>query len=209
MRTFGLMLAITDLRSSASRTRRGLATLALVLAGLPAVAGADSPALDTVSVTGSAGNLSGIMITARSGTSGQDPTGTVFLNVGGVIDSGGPVTCLTVTGPDQGAGRPGAPTTAVLNFQDVTFGVVTVEVTDNGGDGADLLAASPSARAPGDCSPYVSLPPAQPLAGRGVVFDAPTSPRSAADCQRDGWRLYGGRFRNQGQCVAFVRHQRT
>lgn len=195
--------------SSSTPSRRSAiagALAVLVLAALPGMASAAAPALDTVSVTGSAGNLTGIMITAQSGTSGQNPSGSVFFDVGGQITSGGPVTCLSVTGPDQGAGRADAPTTAVLNFQDVTFGIVTAEVIDRGGNGADVFAASPSARAPEDCSPYGSLPGPLALNGRGIVFDAPPLPQSAADCKQGGWRLYG--FRNQGQCVASLHHQR-
>jgi hypothetical protein len=51
------------------------------------------------------------------------------------------VTCLSVTGPDHGAGASGAPTTAVLNFQEAAFGVVTVGLVDNGGNGADIFQA--------------------------------------------------------------------
>ena len=38
------------------------------------------------------------------------------------------------------------------------------------------------------------------------MFDAPLLPTSKAQCKNGGWRNYP-QFKNQGQCVAFVRQQ--
>ena len=192
----------------------GLALMALVVA--PSASGAAQ--LDTVTATGSGTGTVNIDINAQSGISGQNPSGTVAFGVvfpspqePVVFPFSGPVTCLTVTGPDHGAGAPGAPTTAVLNFQEAAFGVVTVGLVDNGGNGADiirvLLPVGTSARAPTDCSPLVGGVTDPLLNGRAVVFDAPLLPTSKAQCKNGGWRNFGTMFKNQGQCVAFVRQQ--
>jgi hypothetical protein len=186
----------------------GLALMALVFA--PGTSGAAQ--LDTVTATGSAPGAVNININAQSGTSGQNPSGTVAFGVVFpsppqdpiVFPFSGPVTCLSVTGPDHGAGAPGAPTTAVLNFQEPTFGVITVEVVDHGGNGADIFGGLPLSpnRAPSDCSPLVGGF-TEPLNGRAVVFDAPLLPTSKEQCKNGGWRNYP-QFKNQGQCVTFV-----
>jgi len=42
------------------------------------------------------------------------------------------------------------------------------------------------------------------VVGDIVVIDAQSVPTSKDQCKNDGWRDYGDRFKNQGQCVAFV-----
>jgi hypothetical protein len=185
----------------------GLALMGLVLA--PSAAGAAQ--LDTVTATGSGGSAGGapdvftnINISAQSGTSGQNASGTVFFRAPTILPVTGPVTCLSVTGPDHGRGTVTSPTTAVLNFQSMNFGVVTVSLVDNGGNGLDTMSALPTTRAPTDCSP---LAPGSPFtSGGAVVFDASTLPTSKAQCKNGGWRNYP-QFMNQGQCVAFVVQQ--
>jgi hypothetical protein len=188
----------------------GLALMALVFA--PSASGA-AP-LDTVTVTGSTfaspgiSPISAIDIHAQSGTSGQNPSGSVQFTVGGSIFVSGPVTCLSVTGPDQGGGISTAPTTAILGFDDQTFlhAIQTFKIVDNGGNGADTMSAvSIGGRAPSDCSP-ASPPVSPPLTltnGRAVVFDAPVLPTTKAQCKNGGWQNYQ-QFKNQGQCVVFV-----
>jgi hypothetical protein len=186
----------------------GLALMALVFAP-----GASSAAqLDTVTATGSApGCCLNININAQSGTSGQNPGGTVFFDATsplGPFPLSGPVTCLSVTGPDQGAGASGAPTTVVLNFQSGSI-VITVELVDNGGNGADVIGGiglGAPLRAPTDCSPLDGSPGAFTTSltnGRATVFDAPVLPTSKDQCKDGGWRNYP-RFKNQGDCVSFV-----
>lgn len=144
-----------------------------------------------------------IGIILLSGAPGQGPTGSASFNVFG-IPILGPVTCLSVTGPDLGGGRPGSPTTAVMNVLSTTFGVVTVRLVDNGGNGADTISAYPAGRGEGDCSPFTGGVDDVLIAGRATVFDAPLIPTSKDQCKNGGYAQFG--FRNQGQCVAFVNH---
>jgi hypothetical protein len=75
----------------------GLALIVLVLA--PSASALEP--LDTVTATGGGGNISDLNISAQSGTSGQNPSGTVsftFEALGIVFHVGGQVTCLSVTG---------------------------------------------------------------------------------------------------------------
>lgn len=160
--------------------------------------------LDTASATGNASSdYTNINISAQSGTSGQNPSGTGSFTVNGQLLSG-TVSCLSVTGPDMGAGTPGSPTTAVLNLQGTSLGgIVTVELVDNGGNGADVFSSAPTVRAPSDCSPLTGGLTAPLTGGRAVVFDAPTLPTSIDQCMNGGWRNFP-QFKNQGACVSFV-----
>jgi hypothetical protein len=176
---------------------------------LPSASGASpGPGSDTVTVTGSTeggltAGFTNIDVTARSDPSGANPSGSVFFNAAGVPVSG-PVTCLSVTGPDMGAGSASSPTDAVLNAQ-TNLGVVTIEVVDNGGNGSDVWSAAPTGRDPTDCSPFNLGGTTQLLTeGRAVIFDAPIVPTTKEQCRRGGWQQFG--FTNQGRCVAFVSH---
>ncbi len=184
----------------------GLALMGLVFAP---TASAAAP-LDTVTATGGGSGYdlyTSVNISAESDSSGQNPAGSVSFHVGQPPSDfafSGPVTCLSVTGPDHGAGTLAAPTTAVMNAQ-TNFGLETIQLVDNGGGGVDAMFAAEFAfRAPSDCSP-ISPPFTVPLtSGRAVVFDVPLLPTSKAQCKNGGWRSYGTMFKNQGQCVAFV-----
>ena len=178
---------------------------AVVLTATPAAV-AQPPTVDTLQVTGSAPGFPNIGITAEQTGEGVNATGLAFLQptVGAIIS--GRVTCLEVTGPGRGIGTPDAPTTAVLEFFDIRFGVVTVKVIDNGGTvtnsdtdrfttavGTGCLGANPA------------LPPFVPFHGFMEVFDAPPPvPTAREQCKDGGWRAFGALFDNQGQCVAFV-----
>lgn len=172
-----------------------------------AAPGSASPALDTVNVTGNSANgaYQNINVTAQSGTSGQNATGTVSFLLGGNFLVTGPVTCLSVTGPDHGGGTATAPTDAVLNAQTNSFGIVTFLFVDNGGNGRDIMSGIPTGRTPTDCSPFSGGVTDTLTNGRAVVFDAPPRPTSKNDCKNGGYARFG--FENQGQCIAFVNHQ--
>ncbi len=101
------------------------------------------------------------------------------------------------------AGKPGAPTTAVLNLQNTVFGVTTLELVDNGGNGADIISGGAFLRAPTDCSPVTNGTTDTLTNGRAVVVDAPSLPTSKEQCKNGGWRDYP-QFKNQGDCVSFV-----
>jgi hypothetical protein len=188
------------------------AVLGLALMGLVFAPGASAaPLLDTVNVTGSTsdGFVTNINISAHGGTSGQNPSGTASATenlTNPPMQVSGPVTCLSVTGPDRGAGTSAAPTTATLNVQTFTFaGVIKVMVVDKGGNGGDeFLFDATFSGPPTDCSP---ISPQAPLAtlfpGRAVVFDAPVLPTSKDQCKDGGWKNFP-QFKNQGDCVSFV-----
>ena len=184
--------------------RRKLIVTAAVVAGalaLPGVSGAQPPppsAQDSVVLTAPgaspvAGEFILFTINATSGPSGENPTGQVsFWVFGGVLQIGGPVTCLAVNG-----------NTATINIRDqgsLSGAIVTIQVVD---DQPDTFDAIPNVRAPTDCSP---LPPSGlggPLStGDITVVDAPPLPTTKAQCKNGGWRQFG--FKNQGLCVAFV-----
>src|SRR5581483_9214659 len=104
-----------------------LASVFVLMLMLNSSASAATP-LDTVNVTGAGqaqipgiAPISQILINAQSEPSGANASGSVFFQVAGSIDVSGPVTCLSVTGPDQGGGTATAPTTAILGFDDQTF----------------------------------------------------------------------------------------
>jgi hypothetical protein len=169
----------------------------IVLAPGAAVAKQPVPptaALDTATASGDGGVFTNIHINASSGPTGENPSGTGSFVAFGIFNIGGPVTCLNVTG-----------NTAVLNINDQTFGfgILTVTLTDNGGNGRDEMNAAPSGRAPTDCSPFSGTQDTL-SSGRATVFDAPPLPTSKEQCKNDGWAQYG--FANQGQCIKFVNH---
>jgi hypothetical protein len=112
---------------------------------------------------------------------------------------------LSVTGPDAGAGKSGSPTRAVLNLQGTSLGVVTVELVDNGGNGADVFSAAPGVTAT-DCSPLTGGITETLTNGRAIVFDAPALPTSKEQCKDGGWMTFP-QFKNQGDCVSFVATQ--
>jgi hypothetical protein len=108
----------------------------------------------------------------------------------GVLNFGGPVTCLAVRG-----------NSATLNFSNVVsgFGLTTVQVTDN----PDSFDMAPLGRDPTDCSPLPPMTVGGATSGGDItVIDAPPLPANKDQCKNGGWRSFG--FKNQGQCVAFV-----
>jgi hypothetical protein len=146
-------------------------------------------------VTGSGTFQSGrsFAVDARSGPSGENPSGTAGL---GVIS--GPVTCLEVQG--NFATIVTLPPPYVLS---ITFNVV-----DNAGTGAPDMAWS----APTD----FTIPPFGACGGRArlvvselvatgdiAVVDAAALPTSKEQCKYDSWRDFAV-FKNQGDCVSFV-----
>jgi hypothetical protein len=179
--------------------RLALALLAsLVAAAVITAPGAGAgPAQDSVVGSGTAGFYGTFSIDARSGPSGEAPTGSVV--VSGSVSFNGPVTCLAVNG-----------NVAVLNIDTAQFGIITMEVTDGT---PDIIDAIPTSRAPGDCSPFAGGVVGVVETGNIAVVDAPplALPTTKRDCFRGGWRDLvddqGRPFRNQGQCVRFSVHQ--
>jgi hypothetical protein len=171
---------------------------------LPAASGAQTAAQD--SVTGSAGFfvfgfpspiiLSVTFDDVHSGPSGENPGGTVTLNVRLAGTLVGEVTCLNVNG-NQAA--------MVFRFpsRDNPVGGVA-EVQDNDGAGQDTATI-------GFVFVQDPLPTTCPIVGVGgpipggdiTVVDAPPLPTSKDQCKNGGWETYGV-FKNQGDCVSYV-----
>ncbi len=224
------MCSARRLATSAKATagaRRGLGCLAatMVVALLVvAPAGATPPSppvaqLDTARATGdsypfpvlyAAYNLD---IDAHGGASGENPGGTVSFDIlinrithpePFPIHFAGVVTCLNVQR-----------NTAVLNAETTDpGGPVTIELVDNGGGGADSFrlgfgsvpgcASFPDGFSFPDGTPFYPFSNVALGSGRATVFDAPPLPTSTAQCTNGGWRNYPA-FKNQGDCVSFVR----
>jgi hypothetical protein len=152
------------------------------------------------SVTGSAtigccnpGSTTLLDFDAHSGPSGENPAGTATATFRGTL--GGTVTCLNVTGNRATIG---------------TIGGFLFAVEDNG-VGADVvtlgaLSLTPPIGPATDCStiPIVIIRDAPISSGDIVVTDAPPLPSAKDQCKDGGWQSYGGTFKNQGQCAAFV-----
>ena len=178
-----------------------LCVLAPVTVATAESVAAQSVGIDSVTVTGASGNLfSDIAISAQSGPSGENPTGTVFFRILGYFSSAGTVSCLAVSGD-----------TAVLSYREQALppnlgpNVVTLILTDNGGGGRDVMTVVVSPRAATDCSiPTLSSHPETLAFGRATVVDAPPLPTSKEQCKNGGWSQYG--FANQGQCIKFVNY---
>jgi hypothetical protein len=190
--------------------RRPLAVgVAAIIATLAASASAPAQAPSGDSVTGGitvgfgmAGTW-GFTIDARSGPSGESPTGTI--QASNIILGGGTfsVSCLTVDGNR-------AAMLATLPLP-VPFGQATLvlRVEDNGAaqDRAafrffnfPLPTPQPP---PTDCP--ISTEGLEPVRfGDVTVVDAQPLPTSKDQCKDGGWQDFGDTFRNQGQCVAFV-----
>jgi hypothetical protein len=137
-------------------------------------------------------------LNARSGPSGENPTGTarVVLRAGPTIGIQGPVTCLTVTGNRAVIGLDNS-----QGFSALGRGWF-IEVTD---DTPDSLAVSSFSlvAAPTVCPSSLGLEQERVDSGDIVVTDAPPFPTSKEQCKDGGWRTFGV-FKNQGDCVSFV-----
>jgi hypothetical protein len=199
------------------------AAVAISLLVLPGVSQAQAPTLDTVSGEGGqAGNFS-FSFDARSGPSGENPTGHVNWHFGGGLGptTNGDVTCLSVRGNVGLVGFSGS-VTGIVSYW--VAGLLRVVDAGGPGTGSDTFEWAELQGAPGpvpqgdplpgptDCSSYPGPFPSLhgPISvgsfGDIVVTDAPSLPTSKGQCKNDGWRAYGV-FKNQGQCVSFVTHQ--
>jgi len=140
---------------------------------------------------------------ARSGPSGEHPTGTVRIDVesppgSGLIDTfdidtfdTARVTCLNVSG-----------NRATIGAQSQFGWWFVFIVEDNDGAGQDRSSSFDTFESPVcPAIPSIGLPPIP--GGDITVHDAVPLPTSKEQCRNGGWRRFPG-FKNQGQCVAFV-----
>jgi hypothetical protein len=146
-----------------------------------------------------------IVLDAHSDPNGANAGGTVsfmFVNAASPpavsFAVGGPVTCLAVSGH-----------TAVIGFNDTTFGNVVVSVVDNGSAGSppDEFFSDPLPTTCGELGPINDGGPL--VSGDITVHDAIVA-TSRQQCLGGGWHNLvdntGKPFGNQGSCVAFVNH---
>jgi hypothetical protein len=140
---------------------------------------------------------------ARSGPSGESPTGTVRIDVE-LLEPGNfltfdtaRVTCLNVTDNRATIGTQSQFGFGVLHF-----------VEDNDGAGQDRHAVLLPGEVPTVCPANPSADPAPIFGGDITVHDAVPFPTSKDQCKNGGWREFPG-FKNQGQCVAFVERGRA
>ena len=122
------------------------------------------------------------------------------------------VSCLTVSG--NRAAMIGVRSVPPAPLQP-TWVLVTVE--DNGGPGQGRLGfdwdfvppyppVPPPVPAPTACP--IRIESLGPIRDKDItVVDVPALPTTRQQCLDGGWRTFGAAFRNQGQCVAAVRHQ--
>jgi hypothetical protein len=145
---------------------------------------------------------------ARSGPTGEDPSGTVTRHYGQIVDPG-TVTCLAVNGNRATIG---------VSFTDAPFMIAygsVIFVDDLGGEGEDTIVTQtffPPSTGPTVCPTELPAGITRPLGptypdplfdGNVVIVEAPSLPISKDQCKNAGWRAFGV-FKNQGDCVSFV-----
>jgi hypothetical protein len=179
-----------------------------LVAALASSAAAQAPTQDSVAgtLTRGGGERDTIIwsLNARSGPSGEDPAGTID-TLGILLRASFPVTCLQVTG-----------NRAVIGGR-LTTGATVVRVylivIDEPGATQDRVLdrffindpAAPTTCAAFDAQVGGTIPPPA-ASGSVIVTDAQPFPTAKDQCRNDGWKTYGV-FKNQGDCVSFVRHQ--
>jgi hypothetical protein len=129
-------------------------------------------------------------IDARSGPSGENPTGNVIFRstADGSTFFSGSVTCLAVNA-----------NFGILSVNTSQFGAIGMEVTDQAA--GDLIRAIPTLT--GSCAPIGAAVSFDVISGDVVVTDAKALPTSRDQCKNGGWKSFGV-FKNQGDCVSFV-----
>jgi hypothetical protein len=196
------------------RRRIALSLFAAALLGMGA-SSASAQSLDRDFVTGAWGQYPSqtaqlvILFDASSGPSGQDPTGTVTLELDyasglDVTAARYNVTCLKVSGNRAAIG-------GVLVFQQLgpplsPNAVFYVEDGVGGAPDGWVLGGTPSSP-PTICpDPLPAGHPALvPSVGRDLIIHDAVEPlpTSKTECKNGGWRNFAG-FKNEGQCIAFV-----
>jgi hypothetical protein len=171
-----------------------LALAAAVAAVAVPAASAQTPAGDSVTGSGTAGetraDVFGFQIDAHSGPMGENPTGSARISPEISQPFGGPITCLAVRA-----------NVATFNFeaQPGSTSVATFVATDS--PTGDQVAYVGGGRAPTDCSP-VTNPPNQPLNGGDIVVTDAQTPATYTQCRQAGWVGYG--YASQAQCIRAV-----
>ena len=184
------------------RLRRVVAAgfVLVTLFGLPSGAGAShdpsgEPFEEDFAVASFSTRLAVFTIGARSGPSGENPTGEVRVDEGRLGFATGRVTCLNVTENRATIG---------VEFSPV-IGSGFFFLEDNTGVGQDSFGSVATPAGPQSICPANATSSLEPISsGDLVVHDAPEFPTSKDQCKNGGWRNYGTTFKNEGQCVSFV-----
>jgi hypothetical protein len=200
------------------RRRLLLAVVGLVVAvscTLPPAAAGQVPTEDSVVGDGE-GNFFLFDVDARSGPSGENPSGTATWHLG---RASGPtwtvdVTCLSVTGNTAVIGFSGTvsrplitePTAGLIRVVDAggpNSGLDSFEFAEQRGDPSSGPLPGPT-----ECSSFPSIfpfvnGPISITSGDIVVTDAQPFPTSKEQCKAGGWRNFPD-FKNEGDCVSFV-----
>jgi hypothetical protein len=173
---------------------------------------AQAPAGDSAvgsALTGPRGSQ--LVVDAHSGSSGENPSGTVDVQFGFFTDVDAQVVCLSVSGNYAVVGFMGTYTVAFPTEppRSGPFSGI-VQIVDNGpavaGISPDLFAEHDAfdSTTPPDCSAAGARPVGTSQTfGDFVVTDAPALPTTKDQCKNGGWRSFGV-FKNQGDCVSFV-----
>jgi hypothetical protein len=169
-----------------------------VVLALAPHASAQVPAQDSVTGGGLIVGAS-FGVDARSGPSGENPTGTAIVRSSPILGlrAEGPVTCLNVTG-----------NRAVIGFANTLGDAISgvggfIEVTDDTPDTVTFRRIDSPGEPPTVCPPTLGIGGTALAVGDIVVVDAPALPTSKDQCRNGGWQSYGV-FKNQGDCVSFV-----
>src|SRR3954447_25283959 len=172
-----------------------VALAAVVAAVAVPAASAQTPAGDSVTGSGTAGETRAdaffFQIDAHSGPMGENPTGSPLISPAEIGQPfGGPITCLAVRA-----------NVATFNFEGHpgSTSVGTIVATDS--PAADQIAYVGPGRAPTDCSP-VTNPPNQPLNGGQIVVTDAQPPATYTQCRQAGWVGYG--YAGHAQCIDAV-----
>ena len=159
---------------------------------------AQAPTQDSVEGVGDL-LFADVEVFARSGPSGENPTGSVAIRLRNGTAIAGPVTCLAVSTVTQPGG--GADVSAVISFVAEDGSVWKFQLTRTPSAGVNTFSIGRADGPPTDCSREGNT-----LVGDGstyTVVDAQASPTSTGQCKNGGWSSFGV-FRNQGDCVSFV-----
>jgi hypothetical protein len=175
--------------------RSVLVALLALSATLASTASAQVPTQDSVIGSGVARTVGSdatfsFEIDARSGPSGENPTGNVIFRSTADASTffNGPVTCLAVNA-----------NFGILSVNTPQFNAVGMEITDLAG--GDLIRAIPTGTS--SCGPIGAAVSFDVISGDVVVTDAKALPTSKDQCKNGGWKSFGA-FKNQGDCVSFV-----
>lgn len=172
-----------------------LVLLALLVAPAPAqTTGQDSAVGDVIT---EAFRPAGFVFDARSGPSGQNPTGSVTWFDRIELERG-PVTCLTVTGNRATIGFENQGDFA----QSFKGGFVFVEDGGTPGPGRDSVRARLISDPPATCPPNTEIFNEFNAIETGdlTVTDAP--PATYSECRQAGWVKYG--YGTHAECIAAV-----